>query len=1145
LRAEIELLATTPEELNNLTVALASVETFERYDLDRPLFLSRLNFEVVRSGRADGNFIRITSANAISEPFVTLIVEAVWSRGRLLREYTVLLDPPTFAPPPATQASQEVIAPSRAAPADSGEIQRPPAQQPAAPAPQPRPAVQAPARSAPAEPEPSPSAIGPEPSPAPSAIGPEPTPRQPAEQDPGSFDTTSGGDLVVQRGDTLWGISRRMRPDSRLTMNQTMLAIYEANPEAFVGNINRLRAGAVLRIPSADDVFRITRTDAFAEVKRQNEAWGGMPGPSVPAPTTDVAPVVDTQPNLTLVPPDDDVSLTDTSVTSGTPDTDLDALPVDPDEARIEELEALFADQDSLIEIEDNELAALRAELAALRGEELPPVEDVLEDPVLDDELPADDIDSLLPDDALVDDAADDTQVVAPPVVSAPVRDEPGLVDVIMGYLTNFWVIIGLALAAAIALLAWFMRRSANDDEEATGVWETIDVVDSDEETLAATSSLTAMAQPDETTILVEEARAPRPAETPVSDTIEAPAAPEPEAPQSADLLAETGMNQTLEDTFSSETAINLDQTDPVAEADFHMAYGLYDQAADLINGALATDPGREDLLAKLCEIYFVWGNRDAFIDAAGRMTAAVGSDSNAEWDKIVIMGQQIAADHELFSGVSAGAATKAVDLSFDSQSDETGALDMDLAEDSIDDASDVIDLGAESGELPSVETDDVVSEETGQMRIADAGNDIDFSFDEPELEASATREMPEAEISAEGDETADTPILDDSPQDDAAESLASSGTVESPTIEQQFETFDATGELPVIADPDEAAPASEQTAEINLDDLGLDLDSLSDPSVAEAINDDDDTSISQVLDVVDEFETTGTDIADLEQTGENPALDMPAETAQTGVHKSPDIDSTGLQNALPDLDEVEDTDVGLDTSLLDATGQTQVLTEDMIVQTGTDVGDSLSDDDKTMLAPGLADDSAVEDLAADAATMLAPLDDDEEEGDFDFAKTEALPKDSFSSDMSEGMSLDDTGKMQSLTGSTDMDLDLDDLTAALKVSEVGDTINQARDDATVEQPRLKPEEVDLDVGMMVDDGSEGGTTQALAPDDLSGDLHDARTMTEVGTKLDLARAYVDMGDPSGARSILEEVLDEGDEGQRQQAQKLLGSLPS
>ncbi len=69
--------------------------------------------------------------------------------------------------------------------------------------------------------------------------------------------------------------------------------------------------------------------------------------------------------------------------------------------------------------------------------------------------------------------------------------------------------------------------------------------------------------------------------------------------------------------------------------------------------------------------------------------------------------------------------------------------------------------------------------------------------------------------------------------------------------------------------------------------------------------------------------------------------------------------------------------------------------------------------------------------------------------------------------------------------------------------------------------------------------------TMSLSDDDMSDDLHDARTMTEVGTKLDLARAYVDMGDPSGARSILEEVLDEGDEEQRQQAQQLLDTLPS
>ena len=122
---------------------------------------------------------------------------------------------------------------------------------------------------------------------------------------------------------------------------------------------------------------------------------------------------------------------------------------------------------------------------------------------------------------------------------------------------------------------------------------------------------------------------------------------------------------------------------------------------------------------------------------------------------------------------------------------------------------------------------------------------------------------------------------------------------------------------------------------------------------------------------------------------------------------------------------------------------------------------------------------------------------------------------------------------MPTLAG-TDVDLDLDDLTAALQVSEVEDTIQQPGEDATVEHIRPEISEETAEV-----------PTMNLSPDDMSSELQDARTMTEVGTKLDLARAYVDMGDPAGARSILEEVLDEGDEGQKQQAQKLLDSLPS
>ena len=224
----------------------------------------------------------------------------------------------------------------------------------------------------------------------------------------------------------------------------------------------------------------------------------------------------------------------------------------------------------------------------------------------------------------------------------------------------------------------------------------------------------------------------------------------------------------------------------------------------------------------------------------------------------------------------------------------------------------------------------------------------------------------------------------------------------------------------------------------------------------------------------------------------------------------------------MADVEAETDTSIDVDTDLLDATGHTQILSDDLAVETQSDIEADIGDDEATMLA-SLDDDGP--EIASDAETMLASLDEDDE--DFDFAKTEALPPEAFSDGS------DETREMPGVA-ETDVDLDLDDLTAALAVSEVGDTVEQPRDDATVEQPRPSMGEETAEV-----------PTMSLAPEEMSDDLHEARTMTEVGTKLDLARAYVDMGDPAGARSILEEVLDEGDEGQRQQAQQLLDSLPS
>lgn len=1120
LRAEIELLSATPEELDNLDILLASSETFARYGLDRPLFLQGLQFRIVRSGGIDDNVITVRSRNPVTEPFITFLVEATWSRGRLLREYTLLLDPPTFAPPPVAESATAVTAPRQTAPADSGRIERAPQRQ-AAPPP---PAVSRPVDSGTA----------------PSRAA-EPPPLTPPE----AFDTTSGGDYVVRRGETLWGIAQRLRPDSRLTMNQTMLAIFQANPQAFANNINVLSAGASLRIPSADEIFQINRGEALAEVQRQHAAWGGG-----------VTAQFETQPSLTLVPPDDVQTDYDAGVSTELAD-DADVVE-DPTEQRIRDIEdTLAAHQDSLIEIQDDELAALRAELARLRGEEyIEPVvveddaaldEDAMIDTALDPDLVDDD--AILADDAVDDtavedtDAADDAAVDAtttapPPVVVTRTRPEPSLIDRAIETLSGFWGILIGGLLVVLGVLVWFARRAARrDDEESTGVWNALDADDLDGESLASTERLRALAREDDTAIVVVEqesarARAPAAEELSAAETIEAPAPPlEPPAAafvEEPDEVETTGEQIALEDTFSSETAINLDQSDPVAEADFHMAYGLYDQAADLINGALEVEPERQDLLAKLCEIYFVWGNRDAFIDAAMRLRTIVGDDSGAQWDKIVIMGQQIASDHEMFS--SAGPApTREVDLSFEGALDEESELDMDLAAGTGE--SEIIDLGEQAEEAGDGGLDLVF--ETGEI---EAPVDFEETVDQepaieevmPPEETGLTAEMPTAETDL-ADTIGEVPAIDETgltAEMPTAETplTDSDATSETPTIEQQFKVLEETGELPALSGDEVTRLASlddeestDSTGEIEIDDLGLDLESLGDTGLASDL---DDTAEREIFSDDDYLDATGT----------NEGLEEDA-TAATG--RNPELDT--------------DVGVEIDTSLLDATGQTQILTDDMTVETAGEIEDVISDEDKTLLAPGYDDDDTVDELPEDAETLLASLDDEHDKStlvanldeDFDFAKTEALPKDVFT-----GMDpVEDTGELPGIA-ETDMDLDLDDLTAALRVSEVGDTVDQPREDATVEYPRpTKPErDVDLDVGD-IGNGDDDPTAR-LSPEDVSGDLHDARTMTEVGTKLDLARAYVDMGDPSGARSILEEVLDEGDAGQRQQAQQLLDSLP-
>src|SRR5262245_27486014 len=241
LDAEIELVNATPEDLATLEANLASKETFARYGLDWPPFMASVT--VTRDRNASGGYVlRIKSAETVTEPFLTLLIEASWARGRLVREYTVLLDPPVFAP--NSVAAAPVAAPTAAPSQTSGQISRP--------APQETPGA------------------------APAAAG--------------------GGDSYeVQRGDSLSAIARRLSASSGAHADHLMVGTYRNNSNAFEGDMNRLRAGAVLRIPGGEELAAISPSEASGEVRRLAGSWAGASSSSGPG-------------RLRLVPPSDSAS---------------------------------------------------------------------------------------------------------------------------------------------------------------------------------------------------------------------------------------------------------------------------------------------------------------------------------------------------------------------------------------------------------------------------------------------------------------------------------------------------------------------------------------------------------------------------------------------------------------------------------------------------------------------------------------------------------------------------------------------------------------------------------------------------------------------------------------------------------------------
>jgi len=984
--AEIPVTTDSADDIASLRVGVASSATFAQYGLDRAGFLGDFDFDIIAAG-ANG-VVRITSRKPVVEPFVTLLLEISWPQGRLLREYTVLLDPPVFA--------SETAAPTVSSPtAGPSAMREQPAPRSAAPTPSPaRPAPQSSAAPAPRAPMPAGNSYGP-----------------------------------VQRNDTLWAIAGRYAGSAGVDRNQMMLAIYRANPDAFVGNINRLKAGMILRVPDQAEIGRLSNREAMAEVMRQNQAWSGA---------------ADDPGTLRLVPPPEsaDASAAGTGdragTTTGAGTGDSRAL-----QNRVEELEAELAENRRLLQIRDEELRALQGQLGEADQQVLPGIgdESVVDEPL--DEPVAALGDETMADETMADETiegpapvVDEPAEVAPPptaVVTTTPAEEPSLLG---GLFSNIWLYVALG---GVLLLALFVvkRRSAEVD---TPPWSRLDDIESTagEEAGETTQQLSAAPAEDASFVVEESAPAERtdqdqaPFDTGAADAAFSTDQDIPETP--------------LERTISAESPVNLDEADPIAEADFHMAYGLYDQAADLLTNSLSAEPERKDLRMKLLEVYFIWENQGGFLREAQELQQRVDDPADADWNKVLIMGKQICPDEDLFAaspsapgaasdmdfslGEDAGgegddsidfdfsATGSDVDAAFD---EDAGGLDFDLSADDLagagDDAEESLDFDISEAEEATLMSDDVdLGDATMESPIAPPS---ETTMETPTIESEAldpTMESPISPPSEMLDPTMESPI-----------SPPSETTMETPTIES--ETLETTMETPTVESPisgfDDGSTRSDQTAEIELDDLGLDLSDLE-----------------------DEVEAGAADI-------ESADAGIAADSLQVDGDGLESLDDT-QQRKLPPIEDMDEDDLG---GLVDveATGEMLGLS-DTAEQPA--IGDTLEQPE----VPGAAD------------TMEQP-----------------------------------------------------------GLGPVGDTAEQP---AIVDAGVDAAANVDFDVGEEFAD-SDSTTSVVSAPATVG----NGATMTEVGTKLDLARAYIDMGDPDGARSILNEVLEEASDDQRQEAQKLLDDL--
>ncbi|MFE8069744.1 FimV/HubP family polar landmark protein [Marinobacteraceae bacterium S3BR75-40.1] len=1100
LQAEIELVSPGDLTRDEIIASLASREAFSQAGLDRAYYLNSVDFSVVRTDQGK-LAIRLTSDKPLREPYISFLMEVAWPSGRLMREYSFLVDPPTYSEEPA----QPVSAPTAS--------QQPSTTQ---------------------------------------ARQPEPQPQQRS-----TAGTQTRGEYGPTRAsDTLWSIAEQVRPNQSVSTQQVMLALQDLNPDAFIGNnINRLKRGQVLRTPTLDDVQRRTAREAIQQVVAQNRrfksatqqtAVDATQRKSQQAPSTSGAAQGD---ELKLVV--DETGKKSTEGTHGggiggtgegevSPDVAVAMEQVDKVERENEDLQNQVQDLEEqlntlqqLMKLKDDQLAQLQQQMkqegikpetqgqpgsegaggeataeapeqtaaaeaqapAESQGE--PTVDQAAGETAAEAESMAQEGEAAAPEQPAQEEAAateqpaaqqpaeteqqaqaePETAMTQPAETQPEVQTEPEqpkeetfttrsffdqLVSNPMYQIGAGGVGIGI-----LAFLWWLARRNAAREKSF------YEQLQSEEEGLDTDSSLAAGSFDTE------------------ADTAE---------------LAE-------EEKVESEG----EGEDVIGEADVYLAYGRLDQAAQVLEEAISKEPSRSDLRLKLLEVYAEHGDKDSFEKQVGEVKALGDEEALNQAmqlrEKLAEADQMPSIDDlesQLKADVQRGGGEDEFGLGGDSLAEEERpseadkleeaapeeedlSLEWDLSEEAagtVEEAEDKADEAAEQVEEPEKE------EDHGMINFdtADLGLEEETSEEEPVAEAGETEGEKEEEAF---DFSLDTEDLEETTSED----VLSDEELDSLDLESEFDAGE--GELP------------EEEEDFSFDDLDFE------ETVSEKAEE-------------PEAEEPETGLAEEEAPKSDEAPDIEAEleeSLETPEEEGGDFDDSFLEELDAELDKVTEE------------GEEDITEEKASGDELDDLELDVSDDDLAL----------IEEVAGDEETEgLEPPSLEEESAEEGAAEE---------SDESEALGLADEEPL--------LDMDLDEPETATEgepaepLEELGETETPEETpeeaiDSLAEEPeevvdetQAEVEEPDLESEFddsILEEASEASaeTESVETPDTDLGEDEDFDFLAgtdEAATKLDLARAYIEMGDSDGARDILEEVALEGSDEQKQEAQTLLKKL--